>query len=124
MRDMGWIGPIIGAFLALSGVLVTQVMVARSRHQERQWRLQDEMRLRLIDRGEELYTLIHKWKISFSSNVLHYSIVMRGEIDYNSALDAVNAAGKDNMSSFERIDLIIKVYFPELMNTWAIARES
>jgi hypothetical protein len=117
----GWIGPVIGAGIAFCGVSLTHFFSTRWRKQDRQWRLQEDMRVTLLERGEELYTLLHNWNVSFANGVNAYKRVMSGEIDYNWALDIVIQGASEDRHRFERIGLLIHVYFPSLRVNWEIA---
>ena len=118
-----WASSAGGATIALTGVLVTSMLNWIFRKQDRRWRLEDEARLRDIERGEELYSLLHLWSITAYAGFMAYLRVMKGEIDYNSALDIVIESGKRNQKDFERIDLLFSVYFPDLHEKWKSAKE-
>jgi hypothetical protein len=68
----------------------------------------------LHERLEELYLLVESWRRSIGVNALPYFKVMRGEIDYNQALDLTIQFGKDIQLNHNRIPMLINLYFPQL----------
>jgi len=117
-------GPIVGALIALAGVGLSQLIAAHFRKTDRSWKIADENRSRVIERGEELYVLLEKWGNNFTASFLRYSRVMTGEIDYNSALDAVRDDLKRSVIQAERIGLIIGIYFPEIADEWKVVQQN
>ena len=111
-------GAIIGALIAFTGVGLSQIVTALLRRQDRNWSLQDEQRAKRIDRGEEAYALITKWKSAYFSNYLDSSLVMKGHIDYNQYLDSVIKKNENVDLRVDRIELIYSVYFHDLHEDW------
>ena len=66
------------------------------------------------DKLEELYVVAHKWITLLGSHMLPYLRVMEGDLDYNQALDMTIAQGKEDLPDFERLQMLIDLYFPQL----------
>jgi hypothetical protein len=69
------------------------------------------MSLRL-EKGEELYALISQWSQSLLANCLPFLMVMRGRITMSDALDINSKNPLPAGFQFERIEMLIDVYFP------------
>jgi hypothetical protein len=119
-----WATPAGGAIIALAGVILAQLIALLLSSRERKWKLADEKRLRLVERGEELCSLVWGWQKSQDAPFLYYRMAMDGTIDYNNALDAVNESAKGDMVKVERIELIVDVYFPSLRSIWRAAHSA
>ena len=115
-------GPVWGAAIALSGVFLTQYLAYRFRKQDRSWRIADETRARMVERGEELYTAIFNWNKALGTHFIFYSQAMRGHISYNDALDAVIAAGEKENIKIDRMEMVLNIYFPDLANQFEACR--
>jgi hypothetical protein len=113
-----WFSPAGGASIALIGVAITAFATMWLSGRARRWHLQDERRDRCIARGEEVYSLIRNWHMAQNPSFLYYRLAMKGQIDYNTALDAVIKSGTGQDLKVERIDLILAVYFCNVANCW------
>lgn len=68
----------------------------------------------LRDRLEELYLLSEKWVNALSSNYYPYFSVMKGEMSYNQALDMTIEQCKNNTCDFNKINMLIDLYFHDI----------
>jgi len=107
-----------GVVLGSSITLLVQVLVGvfayyRSKI-ERDWNKSDDKEKTHRDRGEELYILLQKWFKLTGSGFFHFPMVMRGTIDYNSALDAVIESNAKSTIEVEKMGFLIDVYFPQI----------
>ena len=66
----------------------------------------------LRDRGEDLYMLSEQWLINLAINYLGEARVMQGKLTYNQHLDLAHSQTEKNPGNFQRIALLIDVYFP------------
>jgi hypothetical protein len=74
----------------------------------------DERRFRR-QRLEEVFTAFNGFTRQLGVTWLTYTNVMTGKIDYNQALDMVIAQGKDVVHHFDTLNMIILLYWPELI---------
>ena len=63
---------------------------------------------------EELYIVAAKYSKMLASHFFPYLDVMMGKYDYNAALDMTIESGKDQQYDFDRLEMIVDLYFPEL----------
>lgn len=68
----------------------------------------------LRDRLEELYLLSEKWVNALSTNYFPYFSVMKGEMSYNQALDMTIEQCKNNTYDFNKINMLIDLYFHDI----------
>ena len=102
----------IGGALALLGVSLTnRSSTARLRLQLDHEAAQRKAQI-LRERGEELYILTAQWLNGLTGYYLRMSSVMQGKLTYNQSLDLGIADGKANPVNFNRVELLINVYFP------------
>ncbi len=105
------------SFLTLMGVKLTNA----SNHQRLRIQLEHERQLKkeeiLRDRIEKLYVEAKKYMIGIFNYFLPYGQVMKGEIDFNQALD-MTIDYKANYNP-ERVLLIMDMYFPEVKSAFA-----
>jgi hypothetical protein len=113
-----WFSPAGGATIALVGVAVTGLVTWWLSGRARRWQLEDDRRTRLIQRGEEAYSLIRNWHLDQHHWYLHNRLVMEGKVDYNSAMDAVNEQGGRRSLQIERVGLILEMYFSDVASDW------
>ena len=116
-----WYSPAGGATIALVGVAVTGLITWWLSGRTRRWQLADDRRNRLLQRGEEAYSLVRNWYLDRHHWYIHHRLVMDGRVDYNSALDAVIEHGGKRSFQSERIDLILDVYFLDISPIWKTA---
>lgn len=64
---------------------------------------------------EELYVLAIKYKKLLGSNCLPYLDVMEGRLNYNQALDITIENGINEANDFDRLQMLIDIYFPKLV---------
>ena len=64
---------------------------------------------------EKLYVLSAKYIKFFGSHCLPYLNVMEGKLDYNQALDLTIEGGNKEIPDFDRLQMLIDVYFPKLL---------
>ena len=113
-----WFSPAGGATIALVGVVLTGLVTWWLSGRTRRWQLEDDFRNRLLQRGEEAYSLVRNWYLDQHHWYLHHRLVMEGRVDYNSALDAVIEQGGARSLQVERVHLILDVYFPKISPIW------
>lgn len=63
---------------------------------------------------EELYVLAVKYIKLLGSHYLPYLRVMEGDLDYNQALDLTIESGNKERPDFDRLQMLIDVYFKKL----------
>ena len=110
----GMLGTLIGSFLTIVGVVLTN----RSNTERLKTQLQYEQNVRRQElkreRAEELYVESKKYLNALGVHYLPYKKVMKGELTFNQALDLTidNSSKRD----FEphRVTMIIDMYFPNL----------
>lgn len=105
------IATIITALATLFGVLIAQRGGIRrlriSLENEKNTRKNDLLRQRI----EELYLLSSQFATQLFSHYLPYLSVMENQMTYNQALDQTIEQGKAIRYDFNRIDMIIDLYF-------------
>lgn len=70
------------------------------------------------ERAEELYELTDEWLRGLFFNYLNLSFVMQGKFDYNQYLDQIIKHGNSNKSNFTRLEMILRIYFSNLVSTY------
>ena len=70
------------------------------------------------DRLEELYILSDQYFNALVSHQLPLRMVMKGEISFNDALDLHIEWGKEKNIDYQRLDMIIEMYFKELQEPY------
>lgn len=111
------ISPIITAIVTLSAVFLTNRgntnrLLLQLKH-ERKSKRDDLYRTKL----EDLYILIVKYIKLLGSHYLPYLKVMEGELNYNQALDLTIESGSRDMLDFDRLQMLIDIYFPHLQES-------
>ncbi|WP_298463811.1 hypothetical protein [uncultured Erythrobacter sp.] len=108
--------PVVTGFLgALLAYLAQRDLSKREREASRSERDIE----RFLERGEELYSLIERWQMLAGTQAMTFRRVMLGELDYNQAFDLNVQQDERFARSFERIDLILRVYFQSLTGDFA-----
>jgi hypothetical protein len=100
--------------IALAGVGLTQFFSAGFRRQDRQWRQADEARQRLVERGEELYRLVVRWKMSSEAMLKSYQIFFDAKLEAKDLLKAIEHQTQHVDEIYHNIEVLISVYFPRL----------
>ncbi|WP_010176298.1 hypothetical protein [Pseudomonas sp. PAMC 25886] len=110
---VGLAGVVFGSLLTTFGVSLTNK--ANLKHLKQQLEHEEKLVSRRAkkERLEELYVLVSHWGNVFFGNFLTLSLVMKGQIDYNSYLDEINASTKRDID-FNRIGMIVDIYGAEL----------
>ena len=67
---------------------------------------------------EELYMLAVKYTKALGSHCLPYMSVMEGKLDYNQALDLTIESGNKETFDFDRLQMLIDVYFLKLRESF------
>ena len=118
---------LITAFVTLLAVYLTNEAnykkLLLQRDLERELKLKDIHREKL----EELYCLSNSWIKNHVANWSPYYQVMLGELEYNDALDLTIKHFEKNTLDYNRIDMLISLYFNSLKNEFEIltkARDS
>jgi hypothetical protein len=75
----------------------------------------DEKRFRR-QRLEEVFTSFQGFVIDLSKNWIAYTNVMTGKLDYNQALDLVIEQDKGTPTHFQKLEMVVTLYWPELMS--------
>ncbi|HML53302.1 MAG TPA: hypothetical protein PKC79_04355 [Solidesulfovibrio magneticus] len=76
-----------------------------------------DRKLLLRNKIEEIYINYRRFANSLSTYYLCFMPVMRGQYDYNEALDLFNNAAKSKPNNpFEPLEMNINIYFPELLD--------
>jgi hypothetical protein len=68
----------------------------------------------LREKLEELYLLASKYATSLAAYYLPYLSVMKGELEYNQALEMTIERGRKESPDFDRLQMLIELYFPSL----------
>ena len=63
---------------------------------------------------EELYLLAVKYSELLAIGFLPYVRVMEGKLNYNQALDLEIARDRESTPDFDRLQMLVDIYFPEL----------
>ena len=110
------------AGVAAGGILTHFLSLRREREARDHVLIRERLRI-MQDRGEELYSLLHQWSQLSTAPFFFYRQVMAGEIDYNDALDAIAISHDKLRGPFERIWMIIDVYYPQLKSGFDAVRD-
>jgi hypothetical protein len=80
---------------------------------------QNEKQKELIrSKLEELYVLFKKWSMNISTVYLTQTGVMAGKLDYKSALEIQKDGGDKSKVDFDRLGMLIDLYFPRLKSDY------
>jgi len=108
------IGTVLGASISIFGVWLNN----RSSIKQLIIQYNNEKKVRASElkreKLEELYILVDKWLQAMFSQYLTLSLVMEGEIDYNSHLDQVIENGEKQEFDFSRLQMLVDIYSHEL----------
>lgn len=63
---------------------------------------------------EELYILFKQWHTNITSVYLTHASVMAGKLDYKSALEMEKDRQEKSLVDFNRLEMLIDLYFPKL----------
>jgi hypothetical protein len=63
---------------------------------------------------EELFLAFAPWEKIVSADSILFQRVMVGKLDYNQALDIVNEDKESKEPTFDTVEMLIGLYFPEL----------
>jgi hypothetical protein len=63
---------------------------------------------------EELFLAFARWEKIVSADSIVFHRVMVGKLDYNQALDIVNEDKESTEPTFDTIEMLSSLYFPEL----------
>jgi uncharacterized protein affecting Mg2+/Co2+ transport len=113
-----WFSPAGGATIALAGVAIAVISSSFWAVMNRRWQIADHKRQIAIEKGEQVYGLIKRWKDYNTTWFSHCKLVMTDQIDYNEFLDISIKEGEKFDSQVDKIDFIIAVHFPELSDDW------
>ena len=110
---------IVTAIVTLLAVWLTNHL--NFKHLERKLNFEsDEKKMFLIrQRAEELYELADKWLLGLSIHHLNLYAVMQNKINYNEYLQLTIENGKSSDSNFGRLEMILHLYFPELITKYS-----
>jgi hypothetical protein len=108
------------AVATLAGVFITnkannQRLVLQLDH-DREIKQKQLMREKL----EELYLLFKEWHLNIEMIYINYTSSMKGDIDYKTLLDIEVERGNKNTLDFNRIEMLIDLYFPNIKPTYAM----
>lgn len=112
--SVGVWGVALGGAIALSVQILVGCFAYYRSKAERDWKKLDYEEDIRRGRGEELHILLQKWFKLTGAGFFHYPMVMRGQIDYNAALDAVINGNSKSDIEVEKIGFLIDVYFPQI----------
>ncbi len=116
-------GVALGGAIALSVQIFVGIFAYYRSKIERNWKKSDDRESTHRERGEELHILLQKWFKLTGAGFFHYPMVMRGLLDYNSALDAVIDSDTKSSVEVEKIEFLIDVYFPQISNEFEELRD-
>lgn len=111
MELLGTLIPVATAILG--GALAYWVQRDLSNRERRAVKSDRDLQI-LIERGEELYALADRWQKHAGSDFLMFRKVMQGKVTYSQAFDVIVENGQKRSVNFDRITLILRVYFPSL----------
>lgn len=101
------VGAIVGGGLALLGGYLTQLRDSSRRDRD----------LRR-EKGEELFVTAAQWDKRLFTYMYRRGSVITGKLTYNQVLDLEIADGKENKTEFDRVQMLIHVYFPETRSAY------
>jgi len=101
--------------VALAGVHLTNKANTERLRLQLKHESNERHRKLMQEKAEELYELTEKWLQGFAVNFLNLSSVMEGKFDYSQYLDQIIKYGEENKQNFSRLEMIVKIYFPELL---------
>lgn len=115
---IAFIGVLVGSVFTILGIWITnRANLKRLEIQLKHAKETNKENL-MRDRLEELYILSDKYFNTLVSHQLPLRIVMRGEMSFNDALDLHIEWGKEKKFDYQRLDMIIEMYFNELQEPY------
>lgn len=109
------LGVVIGGIFTLLGVVIanksseTRLKIQiESEHHKKQIQLKRE-------KLDNLYILLTNWRNMFFSYTMNISLIMEGKINYNEHLDRVIKGDFNDNIDFQRLEMIVNIYIPELL---------
>jgi hypothetical protein len=110
----------VGAAVALISAMLTSRANSKAALVDRAH--QSELRLGDITRskGEELYTLFEKWLNTLAGYFLVRQSVISGKLTYNQSLDIEIKGDDPQKRDFVRIEMLVHVYFPDLIEDYNV----
>ncbi|MBL0687394.1 MAG: hypothetical protein JJV94_06180 [Sulfurospirillum sp.] len=114
-----FIGVLVGSIFTILGIFITNR--ANTKRVEIQHKHEKETNKENLmrDRLEELYILSDKYFNTLVSHQLPLRMVMKGEISFNDALDLQIERGKEKKFDYNRVNMIIEMYFNELQEPYS-----
>ncbi|HAW53379.1 MAG TPA: hypothetical protein DCX54_13800 [Flavobacteriales bacterium] len=104
-----------------SGITLTGVALSNKENRKRlELQFNHEKQIHkeniLRERGEELYVSILKYTNFMVSDHSPYAKVMKGDLEYNQALDLTIESANNQKFDAQRITMLTNLYFPSLKN--------
>jgi hypothetical protein len=112
MFDLG--NPLLPAILALGGTVIGALGAIFGGIISHFLKVKSEYKIFRKNKLEELYSGIDKWINKGSLNFIFFNSVFKKETDWNGYLDLINA-GKISEINFPNYEIIINLYFKELI---------
>lgn len=115
---IAFVGVLVGSIFTILGIWITNG--ANLKRLEIQLKHEKETNKENLvrDRLEELYILSDKYFNNLVSHQLPLRMVMKGEISFNAALDIHIEWGKEKKFDYQRVNMIIEMYFNELQEPY------
>ena len=114
----GLFGVLIGATLSIFGVwLSNRSNISQLKLQLEHEKISNRSNTKR-ERLEELHVLVSHWLNGLFYNYINFTLVLKGEIDYNQYHDKIIEYGKEKPADFQRLEMIIDIYAPELRSTY------
>ncbi len=117
---IGLVGVMLGATIGIIGVFLSN----KSSLSRLQLQLMHEKELNQDkvkrERIEELYVILGHWVNDFFVIFFKLSLVMKGDISYNDYLDDITNEDKKHDIDFQRIEMIMNIYVPELKPAYEV----
>jgi hypothetical protein len=114
----------ITAFATLSGVFLSN----RSQKERFELQINNEKVIKsneiLREKLEELYLLFMAWSTNLENTYINYTRGMNGYLDYETVLDLEIQRGKEITDNFDRIIMLIDLYFPNLRDEYNIVNDA
>jgi hypothetical protein len=114
-------GLLLGLFTVIvtSAVTLLSVYLTNRGHHQRaknefERKTKGDQNKFLRERIEELYLLFHNWESDLIRTYIIFIPVLSGRLKELEAWDIVNKNNHSKQGSFQRIDMIVNMYFPQL----------
>lgn len=115
---IAFIGVFVGSIFTILGIWITNRANLKKQEIQFEHEKQQNKEVLLRNRLEELYILSDKYFNTLVSHQLPLRMVMQGEMSFNDAIDLHIEWAKEKKFDFQRVEMIIEMYFSELQEPY------